>query len=133
MFSFLKWPWAIPTLPVRSLRTAVDWYMSIGFELLDRDGIESGSVWNSARLKLGSSELTLTAANAGDRPRESAADFSVRVTDVDELYEELKERVVVIRSPQNTLFGQREFVIQGIDNTRITFSQPIWGFRPLAG
>jgi uncharacterized glyoxalase superfamily protein PhnB len=133
MFNLKKWAPAIPTLAVPDVRAAAEWYRSIGFTLLDGGEEKPTGAWDSARLCLGKSELKLTGSDKLSKIESLKRNFNIRIDDIDSLHECLQERVEIIRPPHNTLYGERELVIQDLNGFRITFTQPTLGFRPLAG
>jgi uncharacterized glyoxalase superfamily protein PhnB len=114
----------VPMFHVPDVRSTVEWYRDIGFELKDTydDGDEGLSF---AIMAFGAGEVMFNAgghAGSGDR-RE--VDLYVYTDDVDALYDRLKDRVQVIEGPENAFYGMREILIRDLNGFWITFGQEI--------
>ena len=108
---------------VPDVRTARDWYASIGFKTL-RENEEDGEV-NWAKLSFGNSEIML---NSGGKPTTELrreVDLYITTDDVDQMYQRLKDRVHLVENLHDAFYGMREFIIRDINGFWVTFGQPV--------
>ena len=111
---------ATPMIHVPDVRATATWYEAIGFTVLETydDGADGLSF---AILSAGETRVMF---NQGGRPsaeRRREVDLYVDVAEVDELFASLKDRVDVVKSPHDTHYGMREFIIRDLNRFWITF------------
>ncbi|HEY0727670.1 MAG TPA: DUF3471 domain-containing protein [Pyrinomonadaceae bacterium] len=108
---------------VPDVRATVEWYKSIGFEVVATYGDETGDNFSFAIVSFGESRVMFnTDGEPSDKGRREV-DLYVYTDKVDELYESLKDRVDVIEQPHDTFYGQRELIIRDLNRFWITFGQ----------
>jgi uncharacterized glyoxalase superfamily protein PhnB len=114
-------PTVTPMIHVPDVQTTVDWYKSIGFTVLD-----VGEVCGEVVFGLVSFGVGRVMFSAGGQPSTSErreVDLYIQVNDVDELHEDLKDRVEVRVGLNDTFYGMREFTIRDLNGFWITFGQ----------
>jgi uncharacterized glyoxalase superfamily protein PhnB len=113
----------IPELPYPDVREAVDW-LCRAFGFVERLRIGD----HRAQLTFG--EGSVVATKQGD---EADASFSVmvRVADIDEHYEHVKQSGArVISPPADYPYGERQYTVEDLGGHRWTFSQTIADIDP---
>ena len=116
---------ATPMIHVPDVRATVDWYHGIGFTVVNTYADDDGSELSFAIVAFGSSEVMF---NSGGQPSASfrrEVDLYVQTNNVDDLYQELKDRVEVVEELHNTFYGMREFIIRDLNRFWITFGQQV--------
>jgi uncharacterized glyoxalase superfamily protein PhnB len=109
---------------VPDIRAAIEWYRSIGFKLV-RQNEEDGEV-NWALLSYGNSQLMFNCGGKASQADRREVDLYIHaVAGVDELYQNLKDRVTIVESPHDTFYDMREFIIRDLNGFWITFGQPV--------
>lgn len=114
-----------PMIHVPDVRATVEWYQSIGFEVVETydngtpDGLSFGI------LSFGNSHVMFNQGGETSSNRRREVDLYVTTDDVDELYDRLKERVDVIEEPHDTFYGMREIIIRDLNRFWITFGQEL--------
>jgi catechol 2,3-dioxygenase-like lactoylglutathione lyase family enzyme len=125
----------IPALPVRDAAAAVAFYRErLGFDVLHHDGGFAVLARDEAVVHLWeASDETWRERESLEQPVRSGAESflagtascRIRVDDVDELYEELREREVLHPvskdGVEDTDFGSREFATLDLDGNLLTF------------
>ena len=112
----------VPMIHVPDVSATVDWYTSIGFQLL-RVNEEDGEV-NWAKLTFGNSEVMFQSGGKPSTEHRREVDLYIETDNVDDLYRRFKDRVQVVEGPHNTFYGMREFIIRDINGVWVTFGQP---------
>jgi uncharacterized glyoxalase superfamily protein PhnB len=109
---------------VPDVAATAQWYASIGFEIRNvMQEREEGEV-NWASLRLGQSEIMLSAGgHASSAPRREF-DLYTHVDDVDALRTRLDGKVEIVEDLHDTFYGMREFIIRDCNGFWITFAQP---------
>jgi uncharacterized glyoxalase superfamily protein PhnB len=113
----------VPMIHVLDVSATVDWYTSIGFQLL-RVNEEDGEV-NWAKVTFGNSEVMFQSGGKPSREHRREVDLYILTDNVDELHRHLKNRVEVVQDLDDTFYGMREFIIRDIKRFWVTFGQPI--------
>ena len=81
-------------------------------------------IW--ASLTYGESEIMLNCGGkASDARAAGIRPLHQRLTDVDGLYERLKDRVQVIEDPHDTFYRMREWILRDCNGFWITFGEPM--------
>jgi len=93
----------VPMVHVPDVRTTADWYTSIGFKL--RASNEEDGEMNWAALTYGESEFMLNVGGKPSAAHRREVDLYVRVQDVDQLYDGLKDRVPVVQVPYDAFMA----------------------------
>jgi uncharacterized glyoxalase superfamily protein PhnB len=113
----------LPMIHVPDVGATVDWYQNIGFKVIDTYGNE-GEGLSFAMLSFGSSEVMFSEGGQPSTRNRREVDLYVYSDDVDDLYGRLKEQVEVVKSPHDTFYGMREFIVRDLNRFWITFGQP---------
>jgi len=112
----------VPMIHVPDVRATVEWYESIGFNVIATYGNESDGL-SFAIVSFGDGEVMFSQDGETSAKRRREVDLYIYTDDVDELYERLKERVDVVERPHNTFYGMREVIIRDLNRFWITFGQ----------
>lgn len=113
----------VPMIHVPDVKATLDWYTSIGFKVIGRNE-EDGEI-NWAALSFGNSELMLDAGGKPSTDHRREVDLYIRIDNVDDLYQRLKDRVQVVEGLHDTFYGMREFIVRDVNRFWITFGQPV--------
>jgi hypothetical protein len=112
-----------PMIHVPDVRATVEWYKSIGFDVVATYGDGTGENFSFAIMSFGTTRVMFnTDGEPSDRHRREV-DLYVYTDNVDELYETLKDRVDVIDAPCDRFYGMRELIIRDLNRFWITFGQ----------
>ncbi len=125
--------WRIaPTLGVRDVKKAVEYYVSVlGFEcpggVFEGVAPGEGGVYAIVRRADIEIHLQIRRREVFAAKRESIeGDAYLFVPDVDAIFEEFKAKDVVIhRAPEDAPYGLRDFVIEDPEGHRLTFGTPL--------
>jgi catechol 2,3-dioxygenase-like lactoylglutathione lyase family enzyme len=112
----------VPMIHVPDVRATVNWYESIGFRVVATYGNESDG-FSFALVAFGDSQVMFSQGGEPSTKRRREVDLYVYTDDVDDLYERLKDRVDLVKSPHNTFYGMREVIIRDVNRFWITFGQ----------
>lgn len=112
-----------PMIHVPDVRAAVEWYQSIGFQALRWNDQDGSMDW--ALLSFGDGEVMFNEGGKPSTAERREVDLYVFVENVDDLYQDLKDRVEVVETPHDTFYGMRELIIRDLNRFWITFGQPI--------
>lgn len=112
----------VPMIHVPDVRATVDWYVSIGFKV--RAVNEEDGEMNWAALIYGNSEFMLSAGGKPSTAHRREVDLYLHVQNVDQLYDQLKNRAPVVQDLYDSFYGMREFIIRDCNGFWITFGQP---------
>ena len=113
----------VPMIHVPDVRAAVDWYESIGFIVKNTYGNDEGGL-SFAIVSFGTTDVMF---NQGGKPSTSfrrEVDLYVYTTNVDDVYQQLKDRVEVVEPPTDKFYGMRELIIRDLNRFWVTFGQP---------
>ena len=108
---------------VPDVAATAKWYASIGFQLVGQNE-EDGEI-NWAKLSYENSELMLNAGGKSSPDWRREVDLYITSDSVDQLYQQLKDRVQIVEEVHDTFYGMREFIVRDINGFWITFGQPI--------
>lgn len=112
----------VPMIHVPDVRVTVDWYVDIGFKIVDTYD-DGGDGLSFAILKLGNSEVMFNQGGQSSTQRRREVDLYIYTEILDELFDRLKDRVEVVEPPHDQFYGMREFIIRDINGFWITFAQ----------
>lgn len=108
---------------VPDVRATVEWYKSIGFEVVATYADETGEGLSFAIVSFGSSRVMFNQCGETSTKHRREVDLYIYTDGVDELYEGLKERVEVVEGPHDTFYGMREVIIRDLNRFWITFGE----------
>jgi uncharacterized glyoxalase superfamily protein PhnB len=112
----------VPMIHVPDVRATVDWYKSIGFQLVRTNQADGEMDW--AKLSFGNSELMFSAAGKASAARRREVDLYIAINGVDELFGRLEKQVEVVEKPYDSFYGMHEFTIRDCNGFWITFAEP---------
>lgn len=112
----------VPMIHVPDVRATVDWYESIGFNVVATYGNEDDGL-SFAIVSFGDGRVMFNESGETSTKRRREVDLYVYTDNVDELHARLKERVDVVEGPHNTFYGMREVIIRDLNRFWITFGQ----------
>jgi len=112
----------VPMIHVPNVREAVDWYVQIGFKVLNTYGDESDGL-SFAILSFGSTRVMFNEGGGPSSSHRREVDLYVYTDDVDGLYGKLKDRVEIVEPPHDTFYGMRELICRDLNRFWITFGQ----------
>jgi uncharacterized glyoxalase superfamily protein PhnB len=113
----------VPMIHVPDVSATVDWYTSIGFQLL-RVNKEDGEV-NWAKMSFGNSEVMFQSGGKPSTAHRREVDLYILTDNVDDLHRYLKDRVQIVENLHDTFYGMRELITRDINGFWVTFGQPI--------
>ena len=113
----------VPMIHVPDVRATVDWYQSIGFNVVATYGNETADGFSFAIVSFGDGEVMFNQDGETSDKRRREVDLYVYADDVDEIYSRLKDRVDVVEGPHNTFYGMREVIICDLNRFWVTFGQ----------
>jgi len=113
----------VPMIHVPDVRAMVEWYQSIGFNVVATYGNESESGYSFAIVSFGDGQVMFSEGGEPSDKQRREVDLYVYADDIDEVYERLKDRVDVVEGPHNTFYGMREVIIRDVNRFWITFGQ----------
>ncbi len=119
----------VPMIHVPDVRATVAWYESIGFAVLNT--FENEEAMTFALLSYGDSQIMLNAGGRSTLDDRRDVDLYVRTSDVDTLFERLKDRVEIKFGLDNTFYGAREFVVDDPNRFWLIFGQDLGDPKPL--
>ena len=112
----------VPMIHVPDVRATVDWYVDIGFKIVDTYD-DGGDGLSFAILELGNSEVMFNQGGVASIHHRREVDLYIYTENIDELFDRLKDRVEVVEPPHDQLYGMREFIIRDLNRFWITFAQ----------
>jgi uncharacterized glyoxalase superfamily protein PhnB len=113
----------MPLIHVPDVRTAVEWYQSIGFTVLGVNEAEGLMDW--AMLSFGEGTIMFSEGGQPSTAYRREVDLYVQTEGIDDLYQQLRGRVEVVEGPHDTFYGTREIIIRDLNRFWITFSEEI--------
>jgi uncharacterized glyoxalase superfamily protein PhnB len=112
-----------PIIRVPDVGAAIEWYQSVGFELV-RTNEDDGKVdW--ALLSFGDGQVMFNAGGSVSSAPRREVDLYINTDDVEGLYETLKGRVHVHKGIHDTFYGMREFIVRDVNGFWVTFGQSL--------
>jgi len=102
---------------VPDVKAAVEWYESIGFNVL------ATYEDSFAVVSYGAGWVYFSEGGKPSAAERREVDLYVRVDDVQEVYDRVKERVAIHIDLNDTFYGTREFIIRDLNGFWITFGQ----------
>lgn len=108
---------------VPDVRATVEWYLSIGFDVVATYGDGTGENFSFAIMQFGTTKVMFNTDGEPSDKHRREVDLYVYTDNVDELYETLKDRVDVIDEPNDRFYGMRELIIRDLNRFWITFGQ----------
>ena len=112
-----------PMIHVPDVRATVEWYLSIGFEVVATYGDGTGENFSFAVMSFGGTRVMFNTDGEPSDKHRREVDLYVYTDNVDELYETLKDRVDVIDEPCDRFYGMRELIIRDLNRFWVTFGQ----------
>lgn len=112
---------AVPVLAVDDLDESIRYYR-------DRLGFELAWIWGDppAVACVTRDDVELNLARRGDNGSRGACRVYVRLTDVDEYFEECRRnRVILIRPPTDQPHGMRDFAVTDPSGNQLEFGEAI--------
>jgi uncharacterized glyoxalase superfamily protein PhnB len=107
---------------VPDVRQTVEWYKSIGFDVVNTNDEDGELDW--AMLSFGDGYVMFSeGGQPSDRDRREV-DLYVHTENLDELFGRLKDRVEIREGLHETFYGMREFIIRDLNRFWITFGEP---------
>jgi uncharacterized glyoxalase superfamily protein PhnB len=110
---------------VPDVRTTIEWYESVGFELIRTNEDDGRIDW--ALLSFGDGEVMFTAGGVPSLALRREVDLYVNTEDVAGLYQRLKDQVDVQRGIHETFYGMREFIVRDVNGFWVTFGESLQG------
>ena len=107
---------------VPDVRATVAWYTAIGFSVVETYD-DGGGELSFAVLSFGSTQVMF---NAGGRVGSSArrdVDLYLYCTDVDGIFNRLKDQVEIIEAPHDTFYLMREISVRDVNGFWVTFGE----------
>jgi uncharacterized glyoxalase superfamily protein PhnB len=114
----------VPMFHVPDVRQTVDWYRDIGFEVTVTYGDNVGGL-SFAIVSFGAGEVMFSSGGRLSTHYRREVDLYAYIEDVDELFNQIKERVEVVEGPHNMFYGMREIIVRDVNGFWITFGQQI--------
>lgn len=132
-----------PMVSVPDVTATVDWYRSLGFELLGTDNGDGEGKLGWALVRLGTAEVMFVPSTVPWRSQASGTSLWFRTDQIDDLYAHLKQRQLeraraaltgeVTSAPEvrftldlhTAFYGQREFGIVDPNGVHLMFAQAV--------
>jgi uncharacterized glyoxalase superfamily protein PhnB len=112
----------VPMIHVPDVRSAVNWYKSIGFQLARTNEVDGEMDW--AKLTFENSELMFSSGGKPGGAHRREVDLYITTNHVDAVFRRLEKQVEVVESPYDTFYGMHEFTIRDCNGFWITFGEP---------
>ena len=119
-----------PMIHVPKVGKTVEWYKSIGFQVIDSFGCDGEINW--AMLSFGDGMVMFNDGRAlfqkfgrAENIDRREIDLYVTVENIDQLFESLKDRVEVRIGHNKTFYGMREFIVRDLNGFWVTFGEQI--------
>jgi uncharacterized glyoxalase superfamily protein PhnB len=111
----------VPMIHVPDVRATVEWYKSIGCEVIGTN--EDDGELNWAKLGLGNSELMFNAGGKASTEQRREVDLYITAENIDGIFQRLRDHVEIVEEPHDTFYGMREFILRDCNRFWITFGQ----------
>jgi uncharacterized glyoxalase superfamily protein PhnB len=108
---------------VPDFRATIDWYRSIGFELVGTSEDEGQMDW--ALMSFGEGQVMFNAGGTTSSAGRREVDLYVDTDDVAALYDTIKDRVDVRKPVHDTFYGMREFIVRDVNGFWVTFGESL--------
>jgi hypothetical protein len=115
----------MPMVHVPDVRATMEWYQAIGFTVVNFN--EEDGVIDWAMLSFGDGTVMFSAGGQPSQAHRREVDLYVQAEGIDDLHQRLKERVDIVETPHDTIYGMRELIIRDLNRFWITFGQEIRG------
>jgi len=115
----------MPMIHVPNVAATADWYASIGFEILSTNRECESSKIDWVLLRLGQSDIMLSAGGRASSDPRREFDLYTHVDDVNGLRLRLDGKAEIVEDLHDTFYGMREFIIRDCNGFWITFGQPV--------
>lgn len=115
----------VPMIHVPDVRATVEWYQQIGFTVAGTYGDETGDNFSFAMMSFGETTVMFNTDGATSDKHRREVDLYVYTDNIDEIYEQLKDRVDVVVQPHDQFYGMREVIIRDLNRFWITFGEEI--------
>ena len=112
-----------PMIHVPDVRAAVDWYRSIGFTVINTYG-NDGDGLSFAILSFGNGQVMFSQGGQASTKFRREVDLYVNTENIDDLYQQIKNRVEIVEKPHDTFYGMRELIVRDLNRFWVTFGQP---------
>ena len=112
-----------PMIHVPDIKATMEWYKAIGFAVRSTDEEYGELHW--ALLSFGDGHVMFNAGGRCSAEDRREVDLYIETENIDDLYQRLKDRVVVREEPHDTFYGMREFIVRDINGFWVTFGQEI--------
>ena len=109
---------------VPDVRQTVDWYRDIGFDVTVTYDDNRGGL-SFAMVSFGAGEVMFSSGGRLSSDHRREVDLYVYTDDVDNLFEQIKERVEIVEGPHNMFYGMREIIVRDVNGFWITFGQEL--------
>ena len=117
---------AVPVYKVSNLRQATQWYRNVlGFREVPEEPRKAAPFTRMARDRV---EVLFREADGFPRQSNNPWDAYVRLTGVDVLYRQIRQKAEVRRGPEDTFHGDREIEVRDRNGFVLTFGE--WGQKP---
>ena len=114
----------VPMFHVPDVRQTVDWYQAIGFDVTVIYADDRGGS-SFAMVSFGAGEVMFSSGGRLSSRHRREVDLYAYTDDVDNLYDQIKERVEIVEGPHNMFYGMREIIVRDLNGFWITFGQQI--------
>src|SRR5256885_16718119 len=108
-----------PMIHVPDVGVTMEWYKSVGFELVSTNEDDGKVDW--ALLSFGDGQVMFNAGGTVSSAARREVDLYINTDDVEGLYEKLKGRVDVHKGLHDTFYGMREFIVRAVNGFWVTF------------
>ncbi len=115
----------VPMIHVPDVAATAQWYASIGFEIRNVNRECEGGEIDWALLRLGQSEIMLSAGGRSSSAFRREFDLYTHVDDVDAVRRRLEGKAEIVEDLHDTFYGMREFIIRDCNGFWISFGQPV--------
>ena len=116
-------PRIVPMIHVPDVAATADWYVSIGFKVVDIGELDGNASW--ALLSYGNSEIMLSESGKASSEHRREFDLYIHVENVDNLCQFMKGKAEFVEDIHDTFYGMREFIVRDFNRFWITFGQPV--------
>jgi len=117
---------------VPDVLATVEWYKNIGFTVDNTYGNE-GDGLSFAILSFGDTQVMFNQGGGTSSSKRREVDLYVYTDGIDQLYEQLKDKVDLIEGPHDTFYGMREFIFRDLNRFWITFAESSVFVRLMSG
>ncbi|MGH9493806.1 MAG: VOC family protein [Candidatus Sulfotelmatobacter sp.] len=124
-------PRIVPMIHVPDVAATADWYVSIGFKVVDIGELDGQASW--ALLSFGTSEIMLNEGGKPSSEHRREFDLYIYVDDVDKLCEFMKSKAEFVEDVHDTFYSMREFIVRDCNRFWITFGQSVERATEFAG